>query len=119
MPLLGAYDVEALTATKEQGQRDGLYKLMSAIFLSSSPPSNSDEDLHTRVPAQFIDRPSLPRFFPHTPKSRTIYLAVFSKGLSPVHHAVFIPESGKERRGKVTHVTGNVATGFWLEFKRN
>ena len=50
---------------------------------------------------------------------RTIYLAVFSNGVRPAHWAIFIPTSGTEHTGKLIHVTGTTATGFYLEFKRN
>ncbi|KAG5291459.1 hypothetical protein I7I48_03272 [Histoplasma ohiense] len=42
--------------------------------------------------------------------ARTIYLAIFSNGARPAHWAIL---------GKLIHVTGNTATGFFLEFKRN
>lgn len=53
--------------------------------------------------------------------SRTIYLAIFSNGPKPAHQAIFIPTGDADtgKRGKVIHVTGNPATGFFLEFKRN
>lgn len=53
---------------------------------------------------------------------RTIYLAVFSNGAHPAHQAVFIPTRNSGDLGdygKLIHVTGNVATGFFLQFKRN
>lgn len=51
---------------------------------------------------------------------RAIYLAVFSNGPRPAHWAIFIPAgSDTEQVGKVVHVTGTTATGFFLEFKRN
>jgi len=50
---------------------------------------------------------------------RTIYLAVFSNGARPAHWAIFIPTSNMEHKGKLIHVTGSTATGFYLEFKRN
>src|SRR6266568_8866919 len=50
---------------------------------------------------------------------RTIYLAVFSNGARPAHWAIFIPTSNTEHKGKLIHVTGSTATGFYLEFKRN
>lgn len=49
---------------------------------------------------------------------RTIYLAVFSNGARPAHWAIFIPTPGTELAGKLIHVTGSTATGFYLEFKR-
>lgn len=51
--------------------------------------------------------------------TRTIYLAIFSNGIKPAHHAVYIPADDEEPRGKAIHVTGNPATGFFLQFKRN
>lgn len=51
--------------------------------------------------------------------SRAIYLAVYSNGARPAHYAIFIPTLADEQKGKVIHVTGNKATGFFLEFKRN
>ncbi|PKY03734.1 hypothetical protein P168DRAFT_327777 [Aspergillus campestris IBT 28561] len=53
--------------------------------------------------------------------SRTIYLAVFSNGPKPAHQAVFIPtgDAATGKKGNIIHVTGNPATGFFLEFKRN
>ncbi|KAF2864680.1 hypothetical protein BDV95DRAFT_655704 [Massariosphaeria phaeospora] len=51
--------------------------------------------------------------------ARTIYLAVFANGSKPAHWAIWIPTSGGEFVGKLLHVTGNPATGFFLEFKRN
>lgn len=51
--------------------------------------------------------------------SRAIYLAVFSNGARPAHWAIFIPTLADKQKGKVILVTGNTATGFFLEFKRN
>ncbi|KAF9884288.1 hypothetical protein FE257_001918 [Aspergillus nanangensis] len=51
--------------------------------------------------------------------TRTIYLAIFSNGLRPAHYAVFIPSGDAGTEGKIIHVTGTAATGFFLEFKRN
>ncbi|EAU34949.1 predicted protein [Aspergillus terreus NIH2624] len=50
---------------------------------------------------------------------RTIYLAVLSNGARPAHFSVFVPTGDKGETGKVIHVTGNPATGFFLQFKRN
>lgn len=51
---------------------------------------------------------------------RSIYLAVFSNGARPAHYSVFVPTGNIEgTTGKVAHVVGNPATGFFLEFKRN
>ena len=50
---------------------------------------------------------------------RTIYLAVFSNGPRPAHFAIFIPTGDTGQAGKIIHVTGTTATGFFLEFKRN
>ncbi|KAF2653102.1 hypothetical protein K491DRAFT_680795 [Lophiostoma macrostomum CBS 122681] len=53
--------------------------------------------------------------------ARMIYLAVFSNGSRPAHWAIWIPTAGLpgQTKGKLLHVTGNTATGFHLEFKRN
>jgi hypothetical protein len=51
--------------------------------------------------------------------ARTIHLAVFSNGTKPAHWAIWIPTTGEEKVGKVLHVTGNPATGYFLEFKRD
>ncbi|KJF61534.1 uncharacterized protein CIMG_13727 [Coccidioides immitis RS] len=51
--------------------------------------------------------------------SRTIHLAIFSNGARPAHYAVFIPTGDAGKVGKLIHVTGTTATGFFLEFKRN
>ncbi|EDP53261.1 hypothetical protein KXX16_005474 [Aspergillus fumigatus] len=51
--------------------------------------------------------------------SRTIHLAIFSNGTRPAHYAVFIPTGDAGKMGKLIHVTGTTATGFFLEFKRN
>lgn len=51
--------------------------------------------------------------------SRTIHLAIFSNGARPAHYAVFIPSGDAGKVGKLIHVTGTTATGFFLEFKRN
>ncbi|KAL4811873.1 hypothetical protein BDW67DRAFT_171139 [Aspergillus spinulosporus] len=51
--------------------------------------------------------------------SRTIYLAIFSNGARPAPYAVFIPSGNAGKVGKLIHVTGTTATGFFLEFKRN
>lgn len=48
-----------------------------------------------------------------------IYLAIYSNGARPAHWAIFIPTLAHEQSGKAIHVTGNTATGFFLEFKRN
>ncbi|KAE8329993.1 hypothetical protein BDV39DRAFT_202577 [Aspergillus sergii] len=51
---------------------------------------------------------------------RRIYLALFSNGPRPTHWSIFIPTlSSTGQRGKIIHVTGTTATGFFLEFKRN
>lgn len=50
---------------------------------------------------------------------RTIHLAVFSNGARPAHYAIFIPTRDTGKIGKLIHVTGTTATGFFLEFKRN
>lgn len=50
---------------------------------------------------------------------RVIFLAIFSNGARPAHFAIFIPTLDAEQVGKVIHVTGTTATGFFLEFKRN
>ncbi|PYI09123.1 hypothetical protein BO78DRAFT_395008 [Aspergillus sclerotiicarbonarius CBS 121057] len=50
---------------------------------------------------------------------RTISLGVFDNGAKPAHSAIFIPTDGQGLKGKIIHVTGNPATGFFLEFKRN
>jgi hypothetical protein len=50
---------------------------------------------------------------------RRIYLAVFSNGARPAHQSLFIPTGDSGDSGKIIHVTGNPATGFFLEFKRN
>ena len=50
---------------------------------------------------------------------RQVYLAVFSNGSKPAHWAIYIPTTGQQQVGKTVHVTGNTATGFYLEFKRN
>ena len=51
--------------------------------------------------------------------SRPIYLAIYSNGAKPAYWATWIPTRGEESIGKILHVTGNPATGFFLEFKRN
>ncbi|KAF2438885.1 hypothetical protein P171DRAFT_423329 [Karstenula rhodostoma CBS 690.94] len=51
--------------------------------------------------------------------ARTIYLAVFSNGSKPAHWAIWLPSPKNHEVGKLVHVTGNPATGFYLEFKRN
>ncbi|OQE15827.1 hypothetical protein PENFLA_c030G06567 [Penicillium flavigenum] len=50
---------------------------------------------------------------------RTIYLAVCSRGAQPAHYAVYIPTGDTGDVGKLIHVTGNPAQGFFLEFRRN
>lgn len=50
---------------------------------------------------------------------RTIHLALFSNGARPAHFAVFVPTGDVGKAGKLVHVTGTTATGFFLEFKRN
>lgn len=50
---------------------------------------------------------------------RTIYLAVFTNGAKPAHYAIFIPTGDVGKKGKLIHVTGSTASGFFLEFKRN
>ncbi|KAF2815587.1 uncharacterized protein BDZ99DRAFT_484552 [Mytilinidion resinicola] len=51
--------------------------------------------------------------------ARTIYLAVFTNGQRAAHWAIWIPTTGQEVVGKMLHVSGSPATGFFLEFKRN
>lgn len=50
---------------------------------------------------------------------RTIHLAIFSNGAQPAHYAVFVPTGDAGKVGKLIHVTGTTATGFFREFKRN
>jgi hypothetical protein len=50
---------------------------------------------------------------------RTIHLAIFSNGPRPAHFAIFVPTGDAGKVGKLIHVTGTTATGFFLEFKRN
>ncbi|KAE8376677.1 hypothetical protein BDV26DRAFT_293910 [Aspergillus bertholletiae] len=51
---------------------------------------------------------------------RPIYLAIFSNGPRPAHWSIFIPTiNSTNQQGKIIHVTGTTATGFFLEFKRN
>lgn len=51
--------------------------------------------------------------------TRHIYLVIYSNGSRPAHQALFIPTKNTGSKGKVIHVTGNTATGFFLQFKRN
>ncbi|KNG89485.1 hypothetical protein ANOM_002281 [Aspergillus nomiae NRRL 13137] len=51
--------------------------------------------------------------------TRTIYLAISSNAAKPAHFSVFIPTNDSGEEGKVIHVTGSPAIGFFLEFKRN
>lgn len=51
--------------------------------------------------------------------TRHIYLAIYSNGPRPAHQALFIPTKNTGTKGKIIHVTGNTATGFFLQFKRN
>lgn len=50
--------------------------------------------------------------------SRPIKLAVFSNGAKPAHWGLFVPDTDNPLIGKIIHVTGNPAIGFFLEFKR-
>lgn len=51
--------------------------------------------------------------------TRHIYLVIYSNGSRQAHQALFIPTKNTGSKGKVIHVTGNTATGFFLQFKRN
>lgn len=51
--------------------------------------------------------------------TRTLYLAIYSNGRKPAHVAVFIPTGDQGDKGKIIHVVGNPATGFFLQFKHN
>ncbi|KAL4790213.1 hypothetical protein BDV19DRAFT_382500 [Aspergillus venezuelensis] len=51
--------------------------------------------------------------------SRTVYLAIFSNGPQPAHQSLFIPTGNSGKKGKLIHVDGNPAYGFWLESLRN
>ncbi|KAL4969157.1 uncharacterized protein BDV14DRAFT_196470 [Aspergillus stella-maris] len=51
--------------------------------------------------------------------SRTMYLAIFSNGPRPAHQSIFIPTGNNGKKGKLIHIDGNPAYGFWLEFLRN
>lgn len=51
--------------------------------------------------------------------ARTIYLAIFTNGPKRAHWSIWIPKGGEGTLGKIIHVIGNPATGFFLEFKRN
>ena len=54
------------------------------------------------------------------PMPRTIHLAVFSNGARrPAHFSLWVPTGDAGPQGKIIHVTGNIATGFFREFKRN
>ena len=57
--------------------------------------------------------------FPSKAMPRTISLSVFDNGARPAHWAIFIPTGDVGQKGKIIHVTGNPATCFFLEFKRN
>ncbi|GIK07223.1 hypothetical protein Aspvir_002880 [Aspergillus viridinutans] len=50
---------------------------------------------------------------------RTVYLAVLGNVARPAHFAIFIPTGNAGLIGKLIHVTGNPAQGFFLQFKRN
>ncbi|KAK2765225.1 hypothetical protein FQN54_008924 [Arachnomyces sp. PD_36] len=50
---------------------------------------------------------------------RTAYLAVFTNGKKPAHWALHFPTTNAQHMGKLIHVTGNPASGFFLEFKRS
>jgi hypothetical protein len=51
--------------------------------------------------------------------TRSIYLAAFTNGAKPAHWSIWFPTNGQGTKGKLIHVTGNPATGFFLQFKRN
>jgi len=51
--------------------------------------------------------------------ARSIFLAIFTNKSKPAHWAIWIPTGGQGSLGKLIHVTGNPATGYFLEFKRN
>ncbi|KAJ5964328.1 uncharacterized protein N7479_004204 [Penicillium vulpinum] len=51
--------------------------------------------------------------------TRTIHLVISSNGRKPAHFAIFVPIKDQGLTGKLIHVTGNPATGFFLEFQRN
>jgi hypothetical protein len=50
---------------------------------------------------------------------RPIHLAIFSNSSRPAHHSIYIPSLTSPSLGKIIHVTGNPAVGFFLQFKRN
>lgn len=66
---------------------------------------------------------NLPDLFSLSPSNpnmtRTINLSITSNGARPAHWAIFVPSADSSTMGKFIHVTGNPATGFFLEFKRN
>ncbi|KAJ5449758.1 uncharacterized protein N7458_006207 [Penicillium daleae] len=51
--------------------------------------------------------------------TRTINISITSNGARPGHWAIFVPSADSSTMGKFIHLTGNPATGFFLEFKRN
>ncbi|KAF2690335.1 hypothetical protein K458DRAFT_413135 [Lentithecium fluviatile CBS 122367] len=51
--------------------------------------------------------------------ARVIYLAVFTNRTKPANWSIWIPTRGQGSKGKMINVTGNPATGFYLQFKRN
>ncbi|PCH36276.1 hypothetical protein WOLCODRAFT_82202 [Wolfiporia cocos MD-104 SS10] len=53
------------------------------------------------------------------PHTRAVYLMSYNSRVSPAHWAMWIPSVTRPSLGKVIHVTGDVATGFRHEFKRN
>ena len=90
------------------------------LYMSSSPPPPSPSPYHNPRLTSCTYHYLYIHLFPFCiSMPRTIYLAIFSNGASPAHYAVFIPKGGEGNVGKLIHVTGNPATGFFLQFRRN
>jgi hypothetical protein len=91
-----------------KSQKSSSFEYKHHLDFPSIPSHITPFMLHHIIPSPFTKMP------------RTIYLAIFSNSkFKPAHWALWLLNPNHPQTGKLIHVTGNPATGFFLEFARN